>query len=282
MNQRPGRLPVGLRTIALFEAAKGILALAAACGLLSLRHTDLQAAADAFLLRHGINPERHYTHLFIETVARATHHHVGQIAGVAIAYGLMRLAEGYGLWRGKHWAEWFAVISAGLYLPLEVVHFAHRPRLFTAAIMLLNLVLIYYLGRLLVRQRAERKRRRRAKMKSRVSVFLMLAFAGVSAGGAVHSAQSVENLQPETSLAASSSLMAAWVPQLAAASSALSQAPGATNLDRIAPPPPAPLEPGRSRTAGQRRTAWMILLLLAVLVGSYLLQRLRSRADPPG
>ena len=70
---------MGLRTIALFEAAKGILALAAVCGVLSLRHTDLHAVTDAFLLRHGIDPERHYTRLFIETVARVTHHHAGQI-----------------------------------------------------------------------------------------------------------------------------------------------------------------------------------------------------------
>ena len=159
MNEQPIRLPLGLRTIALFEAAKGILALAAVCGLLSLRHTDLHAATDAFLLRHGVNPERHYTRLFIETVANVTHHHTGQIVGVGIAYGLIRLAEGFGLWRGKHWAEWFAVISAGLYLPLELVHFARRPRPFTAGIILLNIVLIYYLGKLLARQRAERKRR---------------------------------------------------------------------------------------------------------------------------
>ena len=33
-----------------YEAAKGLLAIAAACGLLSFRHTDLHAAMDAFLL----------------------------------------------------------------------------------------------------------------------------------------------------------------------------------------------------------------------------------------
>jgi uncharacterized membrane protein (DUF2068 family) len=159
MNEQPSRLPLGLRTIALFEAAKGILALAAVCGVLSLRHTDLHAVTDAFLLRHGVNPERHYTRLFIETVARVTNHHAGQLAAVGIAYAVIRIAEGYGLWRGKHWAEWFAVISAGLYLPVELVHFARRPRPFTAGIILLNIVLIYYLGKLLARQRAERKRR---------------------------------------------------------------------------------------------------------------------------
>src|ERR1019366_9602519 len=103
MSEPANRLPVGLRTIALFEAAKGILAFGAACGLFSLRHTDLHAVTDAFLLRHGIDPERHYMRLFIESVARATNHHAGQIAAFGFAYALIRFAEGYGLWQGKHW-----------------------------------------------------------------------------------------------------------------------------------------------------------------------------------
>ena len=156
-NEPPSRLPVGLRAIALFESVKGLLAFGAACGLLSLRHTDLHALADAFLLRHGIDPERHYTRLFIETVAQATHLHAGQIAAVGFAYALIRLVEGYGLWRGKHWAEWFAVISAGLYLPWELWHFARHPRPFNAGIILFNLALLYYLTRLLARQRAQRR-----------------------------------------------------------------------------------------------------------------------------
>jgi uncharacterized membrane protein (DUF2068 family) len=166
MNKPAKRLPFGLRTIALFEAAKGFLALAAAGGLLSLRHTDLHAVTDAFLLRHGIDPERHYMRLFIESVAQATHHHEGQLAVLSLAYALIRLAEGYGLWQGKHWAEWFAVISAGLYLPWEFMHFARHPRPFTAGIILFNLALIFYLGKLLARQRSRRKSRATAQSAS--------------------------------------------------------------------------------------------------------------------
>jgi hypothetical protein len=80
MQVSPQRPPLVLRGIALFEAAKGLLALAARLRIISLRHTDLHAATDAFLLRHGVNPERHYTRLFIESVAKATNHHVGEIA----------------------------------------------------------------------------------------------------------------------------------------------------------------------------------------------------------
>ena len=158
MQTPPQRPPLVLRSIALFEAAKGLLALAAACGIISLRHTDMHAATVAFLLRHGIDPERRYTQLFIESVAKATNHSVGEIAGVGFAYALLRLAEGYGLWRGRHWAEWLAVISAGLYLPLEFQHLAHHSTLLNAGVIAANIVIVLYLIKRLNQQRIERQK----------------------------------------------------------------------------------------------------------------------------
>jgi len=156
MEIQPHRPPLVLRGIALFEAAKGLLALAAACGIISLRNTDLHTVADAFLLRHGIDPERHYTRLFIESLARATHQDVFEIATLALAYATIRLVEGYGLWRGRHWAEWLAVIAAGLYLPFEFQHLARHGTWLTAGVIGFNILLVVYLARLLIQQRAER------------------------------------------------------------------------------------------------------------------------------
>ena len=157
MQTPPQHLPLALRGIALFEAAKGLLALAAVCGILSLRHTDLHAAADAFLLRHGVDPERHYTRLFIETVAKVTHYHVGQLIALGLAYVLIRLVEGYGLWQGKHWAEWFAVISAGIYLPLEFQHLARHATLLNVVVIVSNIGIMLYLVKLLNQRRAQRR-----------------------------------------------------------------------------------------------------------------------------
>ena len=159
MQPSPSQQPQALRCIALFEAAKGLFVLAATCGLISLRHTDLHAATIAFLHRHGVNPDQHYTRLFIESVAKATNHHVGEIATVGFAYAVVRLVEAYGLWRGKPWAEWFAVISAGLYLPLEFQHFARHPNALNAGLILFNVVIVFYLARLLNQPRAERNRK---------------------------------------------------------------------------------------------------------------------------
>jgi uncharacterized membrane protein (DUF2068 family) len=154
------RPPWMLRAIAPFEIAKGLLALGAALGLLSLGHTDIHAVTDAFLRHHGIDPERHYTRWFIESVAKATDHGTGQLVCFVCAYAVIRLAEGCGLWWGQHWAEWFAVASAGLYLPVELVHYARHPTLFNGSVIVFNLALVFYLARLLVAQRRLRRAQR--------------------------------------------------------------------------------------------------------------------------
>ncbi len=266
---------MGLRTIALLEAAKGILALAAVCGVLSLRHTDLHAVTDAFLLRHGIDPERHYTRLFIESVAGATNHHSGQLIAVGIAYGLIRLAEGYGLWRGKHWAEWFAVLSASLWMPLEALHLARRPRLFTAGIILFNIAVIVYLGRLLARQRAERKRRLKADKELPVIMLLILVFSCANVSTAADAGLAVAGERA----AASSNLVTRPVAQLSASSevapgTVMTQDPGL-----LASSPSKPVAPATSEARKRRTIMLMVLLVVLVTAGSSLRRRLRSPPD---
>lgn len=158
MQAQPHRAPLALRGIALLEAAKGILAIAAVCGIISLRHTDLHTAVDAFLIRHGVDPARPYMRLFVESVAEATDHHAGELVTIGLMYAAIRFIEAYGLWQGKHWAEWFAVISASIYLPLEFRHFARHASALSAAIILVNLLIVVYLAWLLTRARKAKHR----------------------------------------------------------------------------------------------------------------------------
>jgi uncharacterized membrane protein (DUF2068 family) len=117
----------------------------------------VHAAADTFLLHHGVDPEQRYMRLFIEGVARATNHHVVEISVLCLVYALVRFGESYGLWLAKHWAEWLAVISVGLYMPLELYHFARGPSFFTAGVILFNFIIFIYLAHLLRQQRAQRR-----------------------------------------------------------------------------------------------------------------------------
>ncbi len=114
------RLLSTVRTVALFEAAKGAIVLLAGIGVLSLIHHDAQRLAEQLVGHLHLNPAKRYPRIFIDTAANLTDARLWVLATLAAAYALVRFVEAYGLWRERRWAEWFAVVSGGIYIPFEL------------------------------------------------------------------------------------------------------------------------------------------------------------------
>lgn len=114
------RLLSTVRAVALLEVAKGALVLLAGFGALSLIHHDAQRLAEQLVGHLHLNPAKHYPRIFIDAAAHLTDARLWVLAALAAAYGLVRFVEVYGLWRGRRWAEWFAVVSGGIYVPFEL------------------------------------------------------------------------------------------------------------------------------------------------------------------
>ena len=112
----------GLRTVAILEAVKGVLVIAAACGLLTLLHKDVADEVERLVDRLHLNPEGHVSQLFLRAAANVTDAKLWVAAAAAVMYSLVRFIEAYGLWNGWIWAEWFALLSGSMYLPWELYH----------------------------------------------------------------------------------------------------------------------------------------------------------------
>jgi len=111
-----------MRTVALVELAKGVLVLAAGLGLLAFLHRDIQAVAEELILHLHLNPASHAPRVFIDLAGRlGSGDHLLLLAAGAALYALIRVAEGYGLWHERAWAEWLGVASGLIYVPFEVV-----------------------------------------------------------------------------------------------------------------------------------------------------------------
>jgi uncharacterized membrane protein (DUF2068 family) len=135
----------GVRTVAVFEAAKGLIVLVAGFSLLSLVHHDAQHTAETIVRHLHLNPARHYPRVFIEAAGHVSSSRLRLLAAGGFAYSLVRFVEAYGLWRLRPWAEWFAILSGGLYLPLEIYELFRRPTRVKAAILLGNVLVVAYL-----------------------------------------------------------------------------------------------------------------------------------------
>jgi len=76
---------------------------------------------------------------------------------VAIGYGLLELAEGTGLWLDRLWADYLTVIATSL---LKLYELVHRPSVWKAGGIVVNIAIVSYLAYLLKRRRRSSPRRK--------------------------------------------------------------------------------------------------------------------------
>jgi uncharacterized membrane protein (DUF2068 family) len=131
--------------VALAEAAKGALVLAVGFGLLLLIHRDLQGFAERLVSHAHLNPAAHYPRIFIEASNHLTDGRLLLLAAGATTYALVRFTEAFGLWHGRPWAEWFAALSGGIYVPFELYELHERVTWLGGAALVVNLVVVAFM-----------------------------------------------------------------------------------------------------------------------------------------
>lgn len=136
----------GLRTVASLEVLKGLLAIAAAVGLFTLRHKDIGDVAENIVDALHLDPAHRIAQAFIQAAGRVSDKKVVALACVAILYAIIRFVEAYGLWGARAWAEWFAIISGSLYLPWEIVELVKHPHHAVRwAVLIVNILVVLYM-----------------------------------------------------------------------------------------------------------------------------------------
>ncbi len=159
MPAKEQRQKLGLRTVAAFEAIKGVLVLAVGFGVWHFRHRDIDDLLDRLISFFHIRPEGHLYDIFTKAAEHITEKTLVLVAIGALVYSIIRFAEAYGLWRARAWAEWFALVSGTIYIPLEINALLHHPNPIKWAILLINITIVLYMAKL--RTDAVRARKRR-------------------------------------------------------------------------------------------------------------------------
>lgn len=134
-----------LHAIACFEALKGIAALAASVGLLSLAHHDVRAMAYALIGHFHLDPDAHYPKILLDDAALLANSNVRQVVLLAWGYAGIRLLEAYGLWKDRAWAEWLAALSGTVYLPWELNHLLQHTTVINGIVLLGNVAVVAFM-----------------------------------------------------------------------------------------------------------------------------------------
>lgn len=128
-------------------------------GLLSLIHRDVQDLAERLVRHSHLDPASKYPKIFLDLADKVTDAHLWFFASLAALYALVRSVEAYGLWNERRWAEWFALVSSAIYLPVEIYEMWHRFSWIKAGIFLTNVAIVLYMAYAL-RHSAEQARER--------------------------------------------------------------------------------------------------------------------------
>lgn len=144
----------GLRAVSIFEAGKGVLVFSLALFLSTFVSRDLPGIIVEFRTRWNVDPSSHIPALAKMLMHDLTGSRLHFLIVLAAIYALMRFVEAYGLWFEKRWAEWFALLSGGVYLPVELYELAKGFSWLKTGVLAINLVIVGYMLILLIRGRA--------------------------------------------------------------------------------------------------------------------------------
>jgi uncharacterized membrane protein (DUF2068 family) len=146
-----------LRAVALFEFCKGVFVIVMGFCALALVHKDLWVIAESLLALFHISTDRHSAQVFLDFADSITDARLWAAARIAFAYGVLRMTEAYGLWKGRVWAEWVAMVAGSLLLPMEVRELMRGLTLLRCALFIGNVAVVLYMLYIILANRRERQ-----------------------------------------------------------------------------------------------------------------------------
>ena len=142
----------GLRTIAVVEAAKGVLVTLVGLGLAHLAIGDQEAIGEQIVQEFHLNPASRVPHIFL-MAADSSDTKLWVLAFAAAIYSSIRFAEAWGLWFSRRWAEWVTAIGAAVYVPIEIYELMISVTVIKVTLLILNVLIVAYLCQALRQKR---------------------------------------------------------------------------------------------------------------------------------
>jgi uncharacterized membrane protein (DUF2068 family) len=143
----------GLHVVAIFEATKGLLVLLVGCGVLAYIHQDLHLAAEQLVRHFHLNPASRYPRIFLDLADHVSDGKLWIMALFAVLYSAARLVEAYGLWLLRPWAEWFALLTGGIYIPVELFELIRKITWPRVTLLSVNAGIVAYLAYVLYKSK---------------------------------------------------------------------------------------------------------------------------------
>lgn len=148
-----------LLLIAIYKGLQALLFVAIGVGALHMLHRDI--ADDLSLLADHLNfnPESRFVNFVLDTASLINDPLLKRIGAVAFSYAGVSLAEGIGLYLEKAWGEYLTLAITISFLPWEIFEIFHRITWFRFSLLAINILVLFYLAKVVIEQARERRAR---------------------------------------------------------------------------------------------------------------------------
>lgn len=135
-----------LRLIAIYKLLHGLLFFGIGFGLIKLKHHDVPQVLLTYVVEPlHFSPENKMIDWLLDEAAKLTPHAIMLLSYAAFFYATLFCIEGVGLYRRKHWAEYFVIIVTGSLLPFEIWTLILRVEWWKCGAVFGNLLILTYL-----------------------------------------------------------------------------------------------------------------------------------------
>lgn len=136
-----------LKFIIAYKVVLGVAEVAV--GLSIYRHlgADIHEALTVMAVNLNLDADNRFIGAVISRAGMMGSGTLKLMVGVILFLGVLNFFECAGLYLRQRWAEWTTVFTTGVFIPFEIYEILDEATLFRTAILLINIAIVYYLGK---------------------------------------------------------------------------------------------------------------------------------------
>jgi uncharacterized membrane protein (DUF2068 family) len=131
--------------IAAERTLRAIVLVLVGVALIANPHHDWGKTVVKFARDLGLNPNSNGIEKIIHKLHAISPDRFAAYGFIALAYGALEAAEGYGLWRRRRWAEYLTVLATSLLFIPEIWELASKAGALKVGALLVNIAVVVYL-----------------------------------------------------------------------------------------------------------------------------------------
>lgn len=131
--------------IGLFKLFKALLLIAVGIGAIEFLHKNLSSTVTHWIQILHVDPDNRFIHRILVRIFRVTPKQLKELSVGTFFYAALFTVEGMGLVLRKHWAEYFTIVTTGLFIPLELYELVRHFTAIKLAVTVVNVLIVWYL-----------------------------------------------------------------------------------------------------------------------------------------